>query len=275
MEGSILYSVTVLLTCHNRREYTKKCIESLSDDSINIRYVIANDGSTDGTEQMLQELAGQHRIQVIEGNGQLFWGGGMRKVMEYVKTESQESDYYLLVNDDVDFVQGAIGKTIEDSIYLKHAVIVGITQSKNGQITYGGVKYIPHSIRYVKQNYGQPCDTFNCNYVLLPKKIFMAADNFDKHYTHAMADFDYGLQIKRMGYPIYTGEKPVGICEKNEIRGTWQDRDLSPFKRIKLKESVKGLPYKEWFYFLRKNFGLGTAVVRTVTPYGKILMGKY
>lgn len=45
-------------------------------------------------------------------------------------------------------------------------------------------------------------------------------------------------------------------------------------QRIKKKESPKGNPYKEWWYFIRKNYGKLYAVVYSITPYIKILLRK-
>ena len=46
------------------------------------------------------------------------------------------------------------------------------------------------------------------------------------------------------------------------------------FPDIRLKESVKGAPFKQWFYFLKKNFGIFTAVIHAFTPYIRIILKK-
>lgn len=68
-------------------------------------------------------------IDVLRGTGNLFWAGGMRKGIAYAK-ENTDSDYYLLVNDDVDFMPEAISKmiqTLQDKKlgYQKDTVLVG------------------------------------------------------------------------------------------------------------------------------------------------------
>ena len=40
------------------------------------------------------------------------------------------------------------------------------------------------------------------------------------------------------------------------------------------KENIKGAPTKQWFYFLKKNFGYMAAVKGTLSPYIRILFGK-
>ena len=41
-----------------------------------------------------------------------------------------------------------------------------------------------------------------------------------------------------------------------------------------LKESPKGLPSKQWFYFLKKNFNINYAVWKSITPYIRIILKK-
>lgn len=267
-------SVTVILTCHNRKDYTERCIRSLSGSSAAVSYVIVDDGSTDGTAEMLERLNGEFPIQVVTGNGSLFWSGGMHAGIEYAKEKMPKTQYYLLVNDDVVCAADAVQRTIKSSIEYDNAVVAGVTVGSSGEMTYGGVCYKPRGIEYELAGLNERCDTFNCNFVLLPQIVFSKIDNFDIHYTHAMADFDYGLQIKKAGFPIITSDRPIGICERNKKGGTWLDTSLGRRERLRLKESPKGLPGKEWYYFLKKNFGLKTAMLRSVTPYVKILLGK-
>ena len=52
--------ILAIFTCHNRRELTKRGIETLSrNENVTFHYVVVDDGSTDGTKEMLQELPEQ------------------------------------------------------------------------------------------------------------------------------------------------------------------------------------------------------------------------
>lgn len=269
-------SVTVLLTCHNRKEKTKSCIESIYDEKYAIQYIITDDGSSDGTEELLKQLQQKYNIIVIKGTGSLFWCGGMRKSIAYAQEQVQKTNYYVFVNDDVRFAKGALERAISRSRKLNNSVIVGATCNEKGELTYGAIRYQTNSVRYhtVEITDNEKCDTFNCNFVLLPEAIFGVAGNFDSYYQHAMADFDYGFHIQQLGYNIFSTEEYVGLCERNSVNGTWHDTSLSRGKRIRIKESEKGLPIREWYYFLKKNFGFRKAVWHSITPYVKILIGK-
>lgn len=263
--------ILAIFTCHNRRKLTKRGIETLSrNENVTFHYVVVDDGSTDGTKEMLQELPEQ--IDIVEGDGNLFWNRGMYEGIEYVKKKYPDYAYYMLMNDDTKFFPGIFDKMLP-SLDGK-SVLVGAICGEQGELSYGGIKYVK-GIRYKKYGPEQSdmlFDTFNANCALIPHDIFMQV-GIDPFYQHSIGDFDYGLAISKKGYPIRIFTEYVGECNDNSLAKTWQDESLPRLERIRLKESRKGLPFRDWFHFLRKNFGLGTAIVRSITPYIRILLG--
>lgn len=273
-------NVVALFTCFNRKEKTEKAIRSLVDGNptINFTFIVVDDDSSDGTPNMLHALKAEgYSIKCIHGAGNLFYSGGMRIAMQYIKQETDiEYDYVLLMNDDVEFYSKSIERMVQQSMEQKNSVVVGVTCDRNGNYSYGAIKYIK-GIKYV--GYGVefkdvPCDTFNANCVVIPKKHFMACPIIDEHYVHSLGDFDYGFSLKNAGAKIHPTDYYVGICEPNSVKGTWGDRELSRFERIKKKEQPKGLPTNIWFYYVKKNFDLLNAIRAAVGPYVRIFLKK-
>lgn len=268
--------VVVILTCYNRKEKTLACLRSLLErNTLLIDWVIVDDQSTDGTVDAVKELI--PRAHIVKGTGKLFWNGGMHIGMEYAAEEFPDHEYYVLINDDVEFVPGILPKMIEELDGQNYA-LVGATHSSEGKLSYGGILY-PNPKRLKFRMVGPDesalnCSTMNANCVVLPSRIFKEVGATDPEFTHSMGDFDYGFRVRRAGFEIHTFTEYVGECNDNPTNGTWQDRSLPRKKRLQLKESPKGLPRKDWYRFLRKNFGLATALFRSVTPYLKILLGR-
>lgn len=263
--------ILAIFTCYNRRELTRRGIETLAENNdVQFDFCIVDDNSTDGTKEMLRELP--FSIDIVEGDGSLFWNGGMHKAIEHVKAAHPNYEYYMLMNDDTKFFKGIFDKMLPS---LKpDEVKVGAICGEHGELSYGGIKYV-RGIRYKKMGpeAADVCfDTFNANCAVIPHDIFMQV-GIDPFYKHSIGDFDYGLQIKKLGYDIRIYPEYVGECNDNTLVKTWQDETLPRLERLKLKESIKGLPFADWFHFLHKNFGLGTAIVRSVTPYIRILLG--
>jgi GT2 family glycosyltransferase len=250
-------------------------METLSkNENVTFDYVILDDNSTDGTREMLKDMQqnGTYEIDLIEGDGSNFWNGGMYKAIEHIKKHHTDYDYYMLMNDDTNFYPGIFDEMLPT---LKaDEVKVGAICGEKGELSYGGIKYTK-GIKYKKMGpeaVDVNFDTFNANCAVIPHDIFMQV-GIDPYYQHSIGDFDYGLQIHRLGYEIRIYPKYVGECNDNTLQKTWQDETLPRLERIRLKESRKGLPFKDWFHFLHKNFGLGTAIVRSITPYIRIILG--
>ncbi|MDD3370052.1 MAG: glycosyltransferase family 2 protein [Lachnospiraceae bacterium] len=272
--------VFVVMTCFNRKEYTTKCIKTMAEGNpaIHFSFVVVDDASTDGTAEALFEMKQdiQLDIKVIRGNGNLFWNGGMHQGLEYVLNSQEEYDYCMLVNDDVVFTDHALERLIARQQSNPGSVVVGATQDGNDVMSYGGVKCL--SKHRAKFSLMEPsaeireCDTFNGNCVLIARDLLQQIGNVDPHYIHSMSDYDYGMHIRRIGIPIINSEDFVGICRDNDVDGSWRDPKIPRWDRVKRKESPKGLPFKDWFYFIYKNYGVLNAVYHSATPYLRILL---
>lgn len=271
--------VIAIFTCFNRKEKTKKCIETITSGNpeCDFTFVVADDGSKDGTYELLQDMQLAYSIHVLRGKGDWFYSGGMHAGMEYaLQNLPHDFDYMLMMNDDVEFFDSSIQGMISQSILQKDAIVVGAMRNDCDELSYGAVKYIS-GYKYRKlvlSEWETPADTFNANCVLIPYKAFEQVGAMDPYYRHSLGDFDYGLSLKCAGYKIFQSKEFAGMCNNNDSKGTWTDTSLSRIERIKKKESVKGAPTKQWFYFLKKNFGIGVAVKGAVTPYIRILFGK-
>lgn len=271
--------IVVVMTCHNRKEKTIRCLEKLHDGNNcnEYHYIVVDAASTDGTCETI-ERAGYADVELVHEKPTLFWNGGMYCGIEKAMKNTEAYDYVLLVNDDVDFSPGIIDKMADYSMRpdRKGCVVVGTTCDTSGKFSYGGILY-GRGISYSMIGPDKPdieCTTFNANCTLIPMEIMKIVGNVDPYYKHSMGDFDLGFRITRAGKKIYVMPEYVGVCNDNPVEGSWQDTSLGIRKRIKLKESFKGLPFKDWFHYLNKNFGFFTACVRSLTPYIKIFVGK-
>jgi GT2 family glycosyltransferase len=185
----------------------------------------------------------------------------------------------ILVNDDVDFYPGILEKVLacpQDRLYI------GATVDDQGNFSYGGIRYHRNLLGQKDIHYDMVppeaedriCDTCNANFLWIPGDIFMALPNIDPAYKHSLGDFDYGLTAGRAGYKLEVLDKYVGICPDNPLQISWRNPELSRLERIQKKESIKGAPAGPWFHFLKKNFGIGKALVYSATPYVRIMLGK-
>lgn len=264
-----------LMTCFNRKDRTIHTLKSLiENNNCRFDFIVLDDNSTDGTYESLCEFP---NVSVLRGDGNMYYSGGMRRVINQALNLDSCYDYCMLFNDDVDFYNGAIDYLIKRSD--EESIMVGPTCDDSGNISYGGVvrtSAFRPSFNIIKgDDTGETkCDTFNANCVLIPWNIFRGLGNIDDKYTHSLGDFDYGFSAKRSGITIRVVEKFVGVCCDNPTQGSWRDVTLTRKERITLKETPKGLPREEWFYYLKKNYSIGTAIVYSIIPYIRIILKK-
>ncbi|MCR5128051.1 MAG: glycosyltransferase family 2 protein [Lachnospiraceae bacterium] len=273
--------IAVLMTCHNRKEHTTACIRSLTEGGagVALQFVVVDAGSTDGTKEALRELAAEGlQIRHIHAPEDLFWNGGMRIAMRYAAKYMKDCAYVLLVNDDVKFYPGTVSSLIARLTQYRTDAVVGATKDRQGQQSYGGVrqksKYLARYELIPPSAEPEQCDTFNCNCLLLTYDCFRRMGNLDPTYVHSMGDYDYGLKLKHRGATVINTADFVGECDDNDVSGSWKDRNLDRKTRLKRKEGPKGLPRKDWYHFVRKNYSFPAAVYHSMTPYLRILFRK-
>jgi len=108
------------ITTYNRLDYLKKCVESFfktRTDTFSWQLIIADDGSTDGTKEYLQELEEKYKIIVIHNNRTNIH----HQVNSIIKTLSTMTyDLCFKCDDDIAFLQKGW-----DKLYWKTIVRTG------------------------------------------------------------------------------------------------------------------------------------------------------
>ena len=288
--GPDLLTVSVVMTCHNRRGKTTACLRSLlgqevpgwkilvgrtgpadSDPGPHLRLHLhlMDDGSSDGTgDAAMQEWPD---ATILRGNGNLFWCGGMREAWRSAARE--DPDFYWIVNDDTLLFPSALVSLLQLADFLPETRILvagAIADPETGEWSYGGLEagepFPPPSGK------ARCCRSMNANCALVPRAVFSELGVFHHAYRHAMGDLDYGWQATRRGIPILETPQTVGLCARNAVAGTWRDTTLGRRERWRLLVSPRGLPPREWFHFCRRNAGWRW-IAYFVSPYLRVLHG--
>jgi GT2 family glycosyltransferase len=270
--------LAVLLTCHNRREKTLRCLESLdlggnTVGGIDTLVWLVDDGSTDGTAEAVKERFPE--VRLISGDGRLFWCGGMRMAWQHAAQE--QADAYLWLNDDVTLDAGTVQRMAETARDNPEAIVIGSCRCpETGKHTYGGQRRSGrHPGRVVAApptDRIQECDTFQGNLVWIPAKVFATVGNM-VGYSHAMADTDYGYEAVKRGFRILIAPGYFGTCPRNPGDSAWRDRSLPLAARFKKINSFKGLPPRDWFRFCFRHGGL-MAPAYFAAPYIRALLNR-
>jgi GT2 family glycosyltransferase len=274
--------VAALATSFNRRNFTLACLHSLFSqrgiEHLELTVFLVDDGSKDGTAIAVSEQF--PKVRLLQGDGNLYWNGGMRKV--FATAMKEDFDAYLWVNDDSKFYDDAVQRAVacaEAQCALNApAIVVGSMRDPNtGLRSYGGFRKRGNGLRLEfdpvtpDNSIALPCHTMNGNFTLVPAPVAKVLGNLDKTFRHQIGDLDYGLRANRAGIPVLVAPGYFGVCSDNSSERTWRDSSLSRKQRWAHLMSPKGAPIPEWFTYTYRHFGWRWPLY-ALSPYLKTLL---
>lgn len=249
--------VAILSACYNRKELTKRCLDSLICQFASIMdkqfdIYVYDDASTDGTLEMIEEEF--PNVQVARGAGETYWCKSMHYLMKLAVEKNY--DFYIMINDDVCFYNNAIEEMFR-AYYMskKKCGIVGAFQSAvSKEYTYGGRD---RQTKLLKPNGQiQQCFWADWNCFMVDADVIKSIGIIDGKYQHAWGDWDYSYRMIKSGISIYETGDYIGECEINSIKNTYRDNTLSRRTRLKKLFSPKGLPLASCMRFYIKTRGI-------------------
>lgn len=281
--------IAALLTCYNRQVKTLASLAALFDQDyhkeIALDVYLVDDGSTDGTTAAVAQNYPQ--VKILQGNGSLFWNGGMRRA--FAEAIAHDYDYYLWLNDDTVLYPHALRTLLETYHSLaaqgeQRAIVAGSTRDpQTATLTYGGVvrrsRWQPLRFDLVEPGEGaKRCDTINGNCVLIPRAVVQVVGNLDSAFTHYIGDWDYGLRARQQGCSVWIAPGYVGTCSQNYQPGSRFTSPVPANARLKAMGQPKGLtvhaeilyPMGEWKVFAQRYSGWLWPVYWLI-PYRRLL----
>lgn len=255
---TVIQRIAVLMTCHNRRDTTLRCLRALYDqalpEGVRFEVYLVDDGCTDGTGDAVREQFSA--VRVLQGDGNLYWCGGMR--FAWAEAMKEDYDAYLWLNDDTTLLPGAIQTLLSTAREVREkegqeGIVVGaIRDPVTGTVTYGGDA---NGEKVVPNGHPQKCDLINGNAVLVPACIVATVGNFDPVFTHSFGDSDYAVRARQAGHDSWLTTDYVGTGESNPKGSDWANPDLAFLRRFRILNGPKGLPFKEWRVYARRRYG--------------------
>ena len=255
-----MVAIAILIACHNRRQTTLACLDKLYGIRKDIDVYCVDDNSIDGTADAIREEFPQ--VNLIHGDGNLFWCRGMRKAW-IEASRSKDYDFYFWLNDDLLLYDYCFDEMFESSRTMDHkAVIAGLVQeTTTKRVIYGGFDKSKHLI----SANGELNEVYNLNgnFVLVPKSVFDIIGVFDPIYHHDLGDVAYGHEAHKQGLHVCTSRRYIGCTD-----AALQSKDVrkrlygvSVVKRFKKLYSPLGSNPFITFHFLSKYEGFLKAVV--------------
>jgi GT2 family glycosyltransferase len=255
-------TLAIIMTCYNRRDITLNCLRTLYQETTPFDVYLTDDGSSDGTTLAIK--AEFPDVEILQGDGNLFWGGGMR--LAFAEAIKNQYSYYLWLNDDTFLEPNTLGNLLKIHQSLTqqghaNSILVGTTRDPiTGRATYGGAikskKWYSNKFEFLEpSSVLQKCDAMFGNCVLIPNSVVAKVGNIDSAFIHSLGDLDYALRARKSACEIWIAPGYVGSCSKNSIRNSWADTELHLLERLKKVTQIKGFPLKPWTVFCMRHSG--------------------
>lgn len=228
--------IAAILTVHNRREKTLRCLRHLFDalracqgrddaaGGVELTAFVTDDGCTDGTADAIGREFPADSVHVIQGDGSLFWAGGMRQAWQTAIDSGTPWEYFLLLNDDT-FVHDNLFPTLlqasDYGLRLKgsRGIVAGIVCETGNEdhIIYGGFNFANktrgRNVTVMPSGQPQEVDLVSGNIMMVHRTVVETIGIFHQGFRHDLADHDYNLSASRRGLPVVVTASVCGDCE--------------------------------------------------------------
>jgi GT2 family glycosyltransferase len=265
-------SISVLITCHNRKNKTLECLRLLFlqsglNNDFSIKVFLVDDASTDGTSEVI--VTSFPEVRIIQGTGNLFWNRGMHLAWQVARKESSP-DFYLWLNDDTYLFEDAIQQSLA-CIKAPLDIVCGSTCDENGLITYGG--YSRKNKLINPNGVIQNCEYCNGNFILISAEVVALIGINDNRFSHGIGDFDYTVRAKKSRCNLSVAPKFVGTCSPNSSVPAWRNANFNMFQRLRyLYMPLSGCIPHEYFFYSKRKSGIFMAIIHYLTIHLRAIL---
>lgn len=229
VERDFISRVHAIIPVHNRVEMTRECLGSIFSQTCieNISVSVVDDGSTDGTSEMIAKEFPD--VNVIEGDGGLWWTGAVAKALDQLRDRFDADDYFMLVNNDVSLSPDCVEMLVLDSLYNNRACIAPLAVTDTGATSSGWGPGLATFLMDFEKQYNK---LINSNHLLeahaiygrcslFPVEILDVVGNYDAEtFPHYWGDTDFCLRARPHGFKFFiTGRTTIRVTENESTSG--------------------------------------------------------
>lgn len=210
--------IGIIIATFNRKNLLSKLIINLNSiiipNNTTINKIIVNDGSNDGTIELL--ISNYNDLTIINGNGNWWWTKCMNE--GFKKAIDLKNDYVLILNDDIVLAPDYLKILIEDYNKLPKGSILGsssISINKPHKIeSAGSKKFIKWKLKFSPYYSGFKLvdDHFNGIYktwtlsgrgTLIPVEVFNKIDFYDEKLIQYGSDDEFCIRANHNNIPVF------------------------------------------------------------------------
>lgn len=222
MEGKVY----ILLPVYNRKKITAGFISFLKKQSYtNYHLVLIDDGSTDGTADMVKSEL--QNLTIITGKGNWWWGGALHQGYKWIKKNvTDTTGFVLIINDDTEFESDFIENGINTILANPGAIIQAESYGKkSGKALKKGFEYNYKTLAFTPSDDSEKINCLTTRGLLMTYASFIKIRGFyPRLLPHYLSDMEYTIRAYNKGLQLITHpdfkltmmEDETGYSEINE-----------------------------------------------------------
>ncbi|WP_276497256.1 glycosyltransferase family 2 protein [Pontibacter litorisediminis] len=229
----------IVIPVFNRKNFTKECLLSLQrGTNQNYKVIVVDDGSTDGTADMLREEFPE--TEVLFGDGSLFWTASVNMGIKHAL--QQGAEYVMTLNNDLEVAEDYIENTYKWMAKKPNAVIGALEMDAGTrEPAFGGeiVDFKLNKVRHLLQELPKEqqaglhaVSQLPGRGLLIPRAVFEKIGLLDQdRFPHYVADYDFTHTALRNGFELYVNydAKLYTYPEESGERKNRQSKSLQNF----------------------------------------------
>jgi len=239
-------TIYVVVPVFNRKSLTRRFLSCLSKQSFrHFETIVVDDGSTDGTAELVSEQFPD--VRLLRGDGNLWWTGAINEGIRHAMARAAPEDAILVINDDLEIGSGyletlhGLWKSMPQT--LIGSVAVGIRDPE--VIVDGGTIVNWWTAKIRKLNSGRRLSEFEKSHhedvslltgrgTLIPIRVFRDIGLYnDRHYQQS-GDDELPVRARNAGYSLVVSYAAVvethtkASCSVN-VSDTYSLRDFGQY----------------------------------------------
>lgn len=249
--------IYIVIPVHNRKELTRNCLASLrQQEGVEFSLIVVDDGSTDGTSEMLQTEFPE--VKVIRGDGNWWWAGSINQGIRFALERCQANDYILTLNDDLIVKPNYLASLLAQAQKSPRAIIGSLetTSLQPDIIKSGGIVINWKTAKEKTLNKGKNLNSFPDGFclevssltgrgTLFPSQVFREIGLFDEQQIKQCADTELPIRAKlRFGYQLLVSYRAVVITH------------IATHESINDKNYYKISDMREYFFNIKSHYNL-------------------
>lgn len=261
----LIDSVFLVIPVHNRKNTTLGCLNRLRQLHVleKSSVVVIDDGSTDGTSEIIEET--YPSVTLLKGDGNLWWTGAVKVGMQYAYANN--GDFVIWLNDDCLVGEGTIEGLVAFASDNPNTIVggIGYESTNTAKLSFGGKlkrRFGYKTIELVRNDI-YLCDLLSGNLVCMPVSVIENIGYPDvEKYPHYGGDSHFLIRARKAGYSIFADARhparnmeTFSTSKMNSNRWLLGDTSVKQlFQLIFTQHSV--LSWRVWWFMYTEDYGL-------------------